>query len=146
MRTSIAVAVVLLALAASPAEAQWRVARRGPVAVGMPSTVVNGTSYVNPTSYSTRTSSPGRTAYLPTVATYGRVATIVYPDGGYLPPYSGYVLPAGYPSRHYRGYGSDDFPFHGERYGKPNDAWSWPYLGGGYSRDLARYYSPPLGN
>jgi hypothetical protein len=49
------------------------------------------------------------------------------------------------PSRTYVPYGAlDQFPFQGRPYGNPSDRWSWYYMGGGNSRYLARYFSPPL--
>jgi len=59
-------------------------------------------------------------------------------------PYSYYVA---WPwlARGYIPYGpGDQFPFYGHAYGHPYDPWTWPYLSGGYSRYLARYYYPPV--
>ena len=83
------------------------------------------------------------TTNLPSVATYG---VIVRPTVGttYVPPYSYQVLPNAYPKRHYSGYGTNDFPFYGQPYGHSYDAWTWPYLSGGYNRGMARYFYPPL--
>ena len=80
---------------------------------------------------------------LPSAATYG---VIPRPSVGatYVPPYSYYVLPNAYPKRHYSGYGTGDFPFYGRPYGHRYDAWTWPYLSGGYYNGMARYYYPPL--
>jgi hypothetical protein len=68
----------------------------------------------------------------------------VYSSSVYVAPYSYYVtLPR--PARGYVPYGPGDaFPFYGRAYGHPYDPWTWPYMGGGYSRYLARYYYPPV--
>ncbi len=81
--------------------------------------------------------------YLPSVATY---AVVPRPTIGttYVPPYSYYVVPNPYASRHYSGYGTNDFPFYGRPYGRPYDAFTWPYLSHGYYNGMARYYYPPL--
>jgi hypothetical protein len=81
--------------------------------------------------------------YLPSVAGY---ATIPRPTVGttYVPPYSYYVVPNPYATRYYSGYGNNDFPFYGKPYGRPTDAWTWPYMSHGYYNQMARYYSPPL--
>ena len=80
---------------------------------------------------------------VPSVATY---AVVPRPTVGstYVPPYSYYVVPNPYAKRHYSGYGANDFPFYGRPYGRPYDAWSWPYLSHGYDNAMARYYYPPL--
>lgn len=77
------------------------------------------------------------------VAPYGRI-TVASVNGTYVPPYSYTVVGHPYYARHYEGYGNDDFPFYGRIYGRPYDAWSWPYLSGGYYNALARYYYPPV--
>lgn len=62
----------------------------------------------------------------------------------YLPPYSYYAV---WPwrARGYVPYGpGDTFAFYGRAYGHPNDPWTWPYMSGGYSQSLARYYYPPV--
>ena len=47
----------------------------------------------------------------------------------YVPPYS-YYAAFPLPARQYIGLGTgNDFPFHGQAYGHPYDAWTWPYLG-----------------
>ncbi len=106
MRTLIAGIVVAAAVAASAREAgaQGIVGGGGyagaPVVVGAP---VLGSSIVAP-----------------------------YADA-YVPPYSYYAaLPL--PARQYVGLGAsagsyNDFPFHGQPYGHPYDAWTWPYIG-----------------
>jgi hypothetical protein len=80
---------------------------------------------------------------VPSVATYGVISR---PTVGtsYIPPYSYYVVPNPYPKRYYSGYGNNDFPFYGRPYGRPYDAWTWPYLSGGYDKGMARYFYPPL--
>lgn len=61
-----------------------------------------------------------------------------------VPPYS-YYAAFPWPARGYVPYGpGDQFPFYGQPYGHPYDRWTWPYLGGGYNRYLARYYYPPI--
>jgi hypothetical protein len=77
------------------------------------------------------------------VAPGGRI-TVATVNGTYIPPYSYTVVGPPNVARHYSGYGIDDFPFHGRIYGKPNDAWSWTSLSGGYDKALARYYYPPV--
>ncbi len=144
MRTLIsglAVAAPLLLLGASRSEAQYVVTRgytRAPAVVTLPNT---GTTYVNEPIVS------GGLApapyYIPSVATYGRIGTANV-NGTYVPPYNYTVVPPPWPARHYQGYGNSDFPFYGKTYGRPYDAWSWPYLGGGYYNSLARYYYPPV--
>ena len=62
----------------------------------------------------------------------------------YVPPYS-YYAAWPWPARVYVPYGpGDEFAFYGRPYGHPYDRWTWPYMSGGYSRSLARYYYPPL--
>jgi len=47
--------------------------------------------------------------------------------------------------REYVGYGTADiFPYYGRYYGRPYDAWTWPYMSGAYQAGMARYYYPPL--
>jgi hypothetical protein len=62
----------------------------------------------------------------------------------YVPPYSYYAAwPR--PARIYVPSGPGaEFPFYGRAYGHPYDRWTWTYLGGGYDRNLARYYYPPV--
>jgi hypothetical protein len=68
----------------------------------------------------------------------------VFSSSAYVPPYS-YYAAWPWPARVYVPYGPGDaFPFYGRAYGHPYDRWTWPYLGGGNSRYLARYYYPPL--
>ena len=65
-------------------------------------------------------------------------------SSAYVPPYS-YYAAWPWPARGYVPYGPGDaFPFYGRPYGHPYDRWTWPYMGGGYSRYLARYYYPPV--
>jgi hypothetical protein len=65
-------------------------------------------------------------------------------SSAYVPPYS-YYAAWPWPARGYVPYGPGDaFPFYGRPYGHPYDRWTWPYLGGGDSRYLARYYYPPV--
>ena len=59
----------------------------------------------------------------------------------YWPPYS-YWAAWPLPARDYVGYGTNDFPFYGRRYGSPSDPWSWPALAG-YPAQY-RYYYPPV--
>jgi hypothetical protein len=71
------------------------------------------------------------------------MATASY-SPAYVPPYS-YYAAWPWPARGYVPYGpGDQFPFYGQPYGHPYDRWTWPYLGGGYNRYLARYYYPPI--
>ena len=42
------------------------------------------------------------------------------------------------------GNGADEFPFHGQPYGRPYDRWTWSTLSGSYGQGLARYYDPPV--
>jgi hypothetical protein len=81
--------------------------------------------------------------YVPSVATF---AVIPRPTVGttYIPPYSYYVVANPYAKRYYSGYGTNDFPFYGRPYGRPYDAWTWPYLSHGYYNAMAHYYYPPL--
>jgi len=59
-------------------------------------------------------------------------------------PYS-YYAAWPWPARGYVPYGpGDQFPFYGQPYGHPYDRWTWPYMGGGYNRYLARYDYPPI--
>ena len=70
--------------------------------------------------------------------------TATYPAQGRVLPYS-YWVSAPQPARVYVEYGAaDQFSFQGRAYGRPNDRWSWYYMGGGDSRYLAKYYYPPL--
>jgi hypothetical protein len=80
-------------------------------------------------------------AYLsgPFVPTYSSAAVPV--QSVYWPPYS-YWAAWPLPARDYVGYGSNDFPFYGRRYGSPSDPWSWSALAG-YPA-LYRYYYPPV--
>jgi hypothetical protein len=48
------------------------------------------------------------------------------------------------PARTYVGYGDNDFPFHGQPYGHPYDAFTWSAMSGSYANDMARYYAPPV--
>ncbi len=66
-----------------------------------------------------------------------------YPASGVVPGMaSSYYAPR---PRDYVGYGSADFfPYYGRYYGRPYDAWTWPYMSGAYQAGLARYYYPPL--
>ena len=57
--------------------------------------------------------------------------------------YSYYTL-SPLPPRTYVGYGSTDFPYHGQPYGHPYDPWTWPMMSGSYGNGLARYYDPPV--
>jgi hypothetical protein len=59
----------------------------------------------------------------------------------YWPPYS-YWAAWPLPARDYVGYGSNDFPFYGRRYGSSSDPWSWSGLSG-YPAQY-RYYYPPV--
>lgn len=69
---------------------------------------------------------------------------VVYDSTAYVPPYS-YYAAFPWPARGYVPYGPNDgFPFYGHAYGHPYDRWTWPYMGGGYNRYLARYYYAPV--
>lgn len=80
-------------------------------------------------------------AYLtgPFLPTYSSSAVPV--QSVYWPPYS-YWAAWPLPARDYVGYGSNDFSFHGRRYGSPSDPWSWSGLAGYPAR--YRYYYPPV--
>jgi hypothetical protein len=68
----------------------------------------------------------------------------VFPAQGQVLPYS-YWVTAPAPARIYVTYGGiDQFPFQGRPYGRPNDRWSWYYMGGGNERYLSKYYFPLL--
>jgi hypothetical protein len=59
------------------------------------------------------------------------------------PPYS-YYAAYPFPARGYVGYGvADSFPFYGNPYGRPYDAWTWQYLGGANQYRMHFFY-PPL--
>ena len=72
-------------------------------------------------------------------------STMIVGQGGVVvPPYSYYAAPFPFPARTYQGYGEDQFPYYGRPYGHANDPWTWPYISGGYQRQLSNYYHPPL--
>jgi hypothetical protein len=162
MKTWIAAAVVAatLGLTTAGAEAQY-VVRSGGIVEGTysygyyPSLGYTFPTYANGY-YAGPAPAPGyrySSAYGPSgmvypttinsVAPGGRI-TVATVNGTYIPPYNYTVVGHPYYARHYEGYGNNDFPFYGRIYGRPTDAWSWTYLGGGYYNALARYYDPPV--
>jgi hypothetical protein len=164
MKTRISAAIVAaaLGLATAGAQAQY-VVRSGSVVSGTYSygsagslgyrfpTYVNG-YYAGPApataggfAYSSAYA-PAGMAYPTTINSVapGGSITVASVNGTYIPPYNYTVVGSPYFARHYVGYGSNDFPFYGRIYGRPYDAWSWTYLGGGYYNALARYYYPPV--
>jgi hypothetical protein len=86
---------------------------------------------------------PGRVYYSPTYSSsFSAPATASQPTRTYT--YS-YYSRSGLPARTYIGFGGGgDFPFYGQPYGHPYDAWTWPMMSGSYGNGLARYYDPPV--
>jgi hypothetical protein len=59
-------------------------------------------------------------------------------------PYSYYAARPPFPAREYVGFGSNDFPFYGNPYGRPYDLWTWPYMLSDPLAPLAHYYYAPV--
>lgn len=87
------------------------------------------------------TSAPAQDLPIPRGPVIGSPAPGVPIVPVYVPPYS-YYAAWPLPAREYVGYGNNDFPFHGRRYGSPSDPWSWANLAG--YPTLYRYYYPPV--
>lgn len=99
-----------------------------------------------PPSYSYVISEPGAFGAPTPVPSRAGLAYIPRPTVGttYIPPYSYQVVANPYASRHYAGYGTNDFPFYGRPYGRPYDAWTWNYLSHDYYNAMAHYYYEPV--
>lgn len=99
-------AAVLLAASAGTASAQSF------VYVG-PRTVANNVAVLPHGNYS--------------VPSYG--APRIIGTGTYFPAYGYPSAPYPLPARFYAGFGTNDFPFHGQPYGSPSEPWNWEGLG-----------------